>query len=78
MDLEYFYVHLAEHLSIRPYNVSIPDEVVQNMRQILQLSRLPRDTFENTQTDRRYGVPLSWISNAKREWETNFDWYIEP
>jgi microsomal epoxide hydrolase len=60
--------------SIKPFKVSVSDELLKGMKQLLRLSRVPGDTYENTQSDRRYGVPLSWIRNAKDEWETNFDW----
>jgi hypothetical protein len=74
MDTKYSNIPLAGKLSCQPFKVSIPSESLDSIKKLLQLSRLLSETFENLHADRRYGVPLSWIRNAKVEWESNFDW----
>ncbi|KAH7364659.1 epoxide hydrolase [Rhexocercosporidium sp. MPI-PUGE-AT-0058] len=57
-----------------PFKISIPDEEIADFKQLLKLSRLPKQTYENLQEDRRYGVSLAWLSEAKRVWLEEFDW----
>lgn len=56
-----------------PFKIEIPEKEVQELKQLLKLSRLPKPTYESLQEDGRYGVSHKWISEAKREWE-GFDW----
>lgn len=57
-----------------PFKVSIPDSEIADFKQLLKLSRLPKKTYENQQKDRRFGVGLEWLTNAKRVWEEEYDW----
>lgn len=63
-----------EWRSCQRFEVDIPENVLQNLSTILRLSLLPQESFENLQLDRRYGVTLPWMKNAKDIWETQFDW----
>ncbi|KAH6690240.1 epoxide hydrolase [Leptodontidium sp. MPI-SDFR-AT-0119] len=47
---------------------------IADFKQLLKLSRLPKQTYENSQENRRYGVSLSWLTEAKRVWLEEFDW----
>ncbi|KAG4439655.1 hypothetical protein IFR05_004852 [Cadophora sp. M221] len=38
-----------------PFKVSIPDQDIADFKQLLKLSRLPKQTYENSQEDHRYG-----------------------
>ena len=55
------------------FKIEIPEKEVQELKQLLKLSRLPKPTYESLQEDARYGVSRKWISEAKSEWE-EFDW----
>ncbi|PVH89426.1 alpha/beta-hydrolase [Cadophora sp. DSE1049] len=57
-----------------PFKVSIPDDEIDEFKQLLKLSRLPKKTYENQQEDRRFGVSLSWLTEAKSVWLEEFDW----
>tara|TARA_R110002060_G_scaffold40086_1_gene51373 strand:- start:251 stop:478 length:228 start_codon:yes stop_codon:yes gene_type:complete len=57
-----------------PFEVSVPDDDIAELKQLLKLSRLPKKTYENQQEDRRYGVNLSWLTEVKRAWLEEFDW----
>ncbi|KAI9053690.1 hypothetical protein LZ554_002643 [Drepanopeziza brunnea f. sp. 'monogermtubi'] len=57
-----------------PFKVNIPDSDIADFKQLLKLSRVSKETYENVQTDRRFGVSREWIMNAKKVWESEFDW----
>ncbi|KAL2065164.1 hypothetical protein VTL71DRAFT_4305 [Oculimacula yallundae] len=57
-----------------PFKVSIPEDDISDFKQLLKLSRLPKQTYENSREDRKYGVSLAWLTQAKRVWEEEFDW----
>ncbi|CZT11808.1 related to epoxide hydrolase [Rhynchosporium agropyri] len=55
------------------FKASIPDQDIADFKQLLKLSRLPKETYENLREDRKYGVSRAWLQDAKRAWE-EFDW----
>lgn len=57
-----------------PFTVSIPKDKLHGFEQLLKLSSIGLDTYENQQEDRRFGLTRKWLSEAKLYWETNFDW----
>lgn len=63
-----------EWRSFQPFKVHISDNALHNLSTLLRLSWLPEESFENMQSDRRYGVTLPWMKKAKDAWETQFDW----
>jgi microsomal epoxide hydrolase len=60
----------------RKFHVDIPDKDIKEFYQLLRLSKLAPETYENRQTDGNYGLNREWLINAKSEWE-NWDWYAE-
>jgi microsomal epoxide hydrolase len=54
--------------------VTIPDEELEDFKDLLRLSRLGPKTYENLQLDGRFGVSYEWMSAAKSYWEREFDW----
>ncbi|KAK8158055.1 Alpha/Beta hydrolase protein [Phyllosticta citrichinensis] len=56
-----------------PFKVEIPQEKLQQLEQLVKLSPLGPETYENLFEDRRYGISHSWLAKAKKEWES-FDW----
>lgn len=57
-----------------PFRVSIPDNEIDEFRQLLKLSRISKRTYENVQTDRRFGLSREWLVDAKKAWEDDYDW----
>ncbi|KAF1987751.1 alpha/beta-hydrolase [Aulographum hederae CBS 113979] len=57
-----------------PFKTSIPEQQLQEFKQLLKLSRLGPRTFENSDKEGMYGVTHEWMSKAKKEWEEEFDW----
>lgn len=56
-----------------PFKAAIPDEEIDNLKQLLKLSRLPKPTYESLREDGKFGLSHKWMSEAKRRWE-GFDW----
>jgi len=59
-----------------PYKVSIPDEKVSELKQLLKLSRIGPVTYENLHAEPekgKLGLTREWLTNAKEEWLA-FDW----
>lgn len=57
-----------------PFNLSISGKELQNFQTLLQLSPIADETFENLQTDQRFGVSREWVLDTKDYWSTTFDW----
>ncbi|TFY57289.1 hypothetical protein EVJ58_g7107 [Rhodofomes roseus] len=58
------------------YTVSIPEEKLQQMKQLVTLSPIGPATWENLQESRDlndFGISRKWLDNAKAEWE-KYDW----
>ncbi|KAI1623242.1 Alpha/Beta hydrolase protein [Exophiala viscosa] len=62
--------------AITPWKVSIPQQDLDRLATLLQVSELAPPTFENSLPghDRRLGIRRDWLSAAKHHWETEFDW----
>ncbi|KAF2680972.1 epoxide hydrolase 1 [Lentithecium fluviatile CBS 122367] len=60
--------------SAKPFTLSIPDTDLSEFRQLLQLSKLGRKTFENQQDKQSYGVTYEWLSEAKDHWLNTYSW----
>ncbi|KAI0718093.1 epoxide hydrolase, partial [Fomitopsis betulina] len=57
-----------------PFTVSIFEDRLQQFNQLLKLSPVGIDTYENQQEDLRFGLSRKWLSDAKAQWEHDFDW----
>lgn len=62
-------------LSPTPFQISIPQESIDELKTLLKLSKVAKPTFENVQTEKNYGVTREWIVNTTRFWADGFDWY---
>jgi len=61
-------------LSLSTFRIDIPEIKLTEMRSLLEASKIAQPTFESTQADGQYGITSEWITAAKREWQTTFDW----
>lgn len=66
--------------SIKPFTVDIPEQEVQQMLNLLKLTRVAGPIYENSLAngERSLGVRRDWLLEAKRVWETEFDWLVTP
>ncbi|KAK5994496.1 Putative epoxide hydrolase [Cladobotryum mycophilum] len=55
------------------FTVSVPEAKLQELKQLIQLSRLGPVTYESSQQNRKYGLTTEWLSNAREQWKT-FSW----
>lgn len=59
------------------FTVSVPEEKLQQMKQLISLSPIGPETYENLQESRdlnNFGISRKWLENAKAEWEEKYDW----
>lgn len=60
-----------------PFQVSITDDRVDELKQLVKLGRVGPPTYESTQKEHNYGVSHQWLTDAKAAW-IDFDWYVAP
>jgi hypothetical protein len=60
----------------KPFKVEIDANEIQVMKHLLAHSKIGPATYENQQTDRRFGMNRDWLIKAKKHWETTYDWYL--
>jgi microsomal epoxide hydrolase len=58
-----------------PFQVSIADDKVDELKQLVKLGRIGPPTYESTQKEYNYGVSHKWLTDAKVAW-IDFDWYV--
>ncbi|KAG9661475.1 alpha/beta-hydrolase, partial [Aureobasidium melanogenum] len=58
----------------KPFKVEIDANDIQSMKHLIAHSKIGPATYENQQTDRRFGMNRDWLIKAKKHWETNYDW----
>lgn len=63
--------------SAKPFTLNIPDQDIDDWRQLLKLSKLAPEAWEGSQQDRRYGVTREWLSETKDYWLNTYDWRAE-
>ncbi|KAL4727120.1 hypothetical protein ACLX1H_006021 [Fusarium chlamydosporum] len=57
----------------KTYKISIEDEKVEELKQLVKLGRIAPPTYESTQTEHNYGITHKWLTDAKADW-LKFDW----
>ncbi|UPX13223.1 uncharacterized protein EKO05_0003744 [Ascochyta rabiei] len=63
--------------SAKPFTLNIPDQDIEDWRQLLTLSKLAPKTWEGSQEDRRYGVTHKWLTETKEYWLNTYSWRDE-
>ncbi|KAH7379160.1 Alpha/Beta hydrolase protein [Phaeosphaeria sp. MPI-PUGE-AT-0046c] len=56
-----------------PFQVSVPESQLEELRQLLKLSKIGPKTFETEQSGADFGITRDWLIQAKAEWEA-FNW----
>jgi microsomal epoxide hydrolase len=60
-----------------PFELHIEDQKIQDLKTLLRLGPVAKETYENLQDDGSHGklgVSRKWVTNAKKYWEEDFDW----
>lgn len=62
--------------SIEPFAIDFPASDLKDLKALLQLTPIAGPVYENSLAgeDRHLGVRRDWLTNAKKHWETSFDW----
>ncbi|KAB8360950.1 hypothetical protein FH972_024682 [Carpinus fangiana] len=61
-------------LDLKPFQAEASQQQLDNFKQLVRLAPLGPQTYENAQEDQRYGISWKWMSEAKKLWETSYDW----
>ena len=62
---------MPDDVSIRPFRIDVPNEVLDDLRQRLARTRWPD---AETVDDWSQGAPLSWIQDMCTYWAATYDW----
>ncbi|GKU07567.1 epoxide hydrolase [Fusarium langsethiae] len=57
----------------KPFQVSIDDEKVDELKLLVELGKIAPPNYESTQKEHNYGVTHQWLTDAKAAW-MKFDW----
>jgi microsomal epoxide hydrolase len=62
--------------SVIPFDLHFPDADLKQMLDLLKLTPIAEPIYENSlpDGDRHLGLRRDWLIEAKRSWETDFDW----
>ncbi|KAK3701225.1 hypothetical protein LTR37_015604 [Vermiconidia calcicola] len=71
---DYAKIPSSATLDVKPFKAHVEDEKLQHFKDLLKLSPIGPATFENTKTDRRYGMKRDWLTDAKKYWGNEYDW----
>jgi microsomal epoxide hydrolase len=65
-------------LSPKPFKAYVPDCQLSDFHQLLKLSKVGPQTYENSTADVKdftsFGITRSWLVETKEYWETKYDW----
>jgi pimeloyl-ACP methyl ester carboxylesterase len=61
----------TEATSVRPFQVNVPDEAIEDLRRRIAATRWPSRELV---TDRSQGVQLATMQELARYWATDYDW----
>jgi microsomal epoxide hydrolase len=62
-----------------PFELHVEEQKLQDLKTLLRLSPIAKETYENLQDDGSHGklgVSRKWVVDAKKYWEGEFDWYV--
>lgn len=70
------YASLPAGASLEPtsFHVSVPKQELVDFVQLLRLSKVGPETYENLQEDRSFGLNRAWFAQAKKYWEIEYSW----
>lgn len=60
--------------SLTPFQATIPKAKLVELETLIKLAKLAPTTYENSQTDRRYGVTTDWLVTMRDQWLRSYHW----
>lgn len=61
-------------LKLTPFKAATSDQAIQDLQTLIKLAPLGPHTYENSQSDARYGVNYDFMSKARDRWLNGYDW----
>lgn len=58
----------------QPFELHIEEQKLRDLKTLLQLSPVAKQTYENSLEDGRFGVSRKWMLGTKKFWEEEYDW----
>ncbi|CDM31988.1 hypothetical protein DTO013E5_9654 [Penicillium roqueforti] len=60
--------------SLTPFKAAIPKAKLVELETLIKIAKVAPPTYENSQTDHRYGVNRDWLVNMQDQWLRSYDW----
>lgn len=60
--------------SLTPFKATIPKAKLAELETLIKLAKLAPTTYENSRTDRRYGVTTDWLVTMRDQWLRSYHW----
>ncbi|KAJ4364751.1 hypothetical protein N0V95_000698 [Ascochyta clinopodiicola] len=60
-----------------PFELHIEDGKLRDFKNLLKLSPIAKETYENQREDGEFGVTHKWMVDTKKYWQESFDWRKE-
>jgi len=60
-------------IPVEPFHIAADPSSRESLETLLKHTRMPKATFENTQTADNFGVTRQWVSDAVKQW-SSIDW----
>ncbi|KAF7194905.1 putative epoxide hydrolase, partial [Pseudocercospora fuligena] len=71
---DYSQIPKGATLKPTPFTAKASEEKLQLCKDLIRLSPIGPEAYSNTTTDRSDGMRRDWLTNAKKIWETDYDW----
>ncbi|WVR09250.1 hypothetical protein IAU60_006315 [Kwoniella sp. DSM 27419] len=75
MSSSYSTLPAGASLQLEPFTFAFPDADIEELQTLLKLSRLPKETYENVDAEKKgFGVSRRWLDQTRKYWLDKYDW----
>lgn len=74
MSLLFNTLPATARVSPTPFKIAVHKSQLTELETLIKLSKLAPHTFENSQTDGRYGVTTDWLVTMRDQWLRSYKW----
>jgi microsomal epoxide hydrolase len=60
--------------SLIPFKATIPQAKLDELETLIKIAKIAPPTYENSQTDHRYGVSTDWLVMMRDRWLRSYNW----
>ncbi|CAP85718.1 Pc20g03890 [Penicillium rubens Wisconsin 54-1255] len=60
--------------SLTPFKATIPQAKLDELETLIKIAKIAPRTYENSQTDHRYGVSTDWLVTMRDRWLKSYNW----